>query len=214
MTMRLHTNPLSAHARRVSMAIHELGLDSEIKVLDFGKGEHKDGAYLAHNPNGKVPMLEDNGFWLWESNAILCYLADKKPEKNLYPTDAHGRADVNRWLFWESAHMGNACAGLTAEHVVKPMLLKMPTDANLVPAAPRCQLQALRRRPQRPDRRQAVDHRQLLDRRHLARELVHLREARADGHQLVPSPSPVARAHAVARLVEEDRAADVVPRAA
>ena len=132
MTMRLHTSPRSPHARRVAMAIHELGLDSDIKVLDFGKGEHKEGAYLAHNPNGKVPTLEDNGFWLWESNAILCYLADKKPEKNLYPTETRARADVNRWLFWESSHMGAACAGLTAERVVKPMLMKTPGDPALV----------------------------------------------------------------------------------
>lgn len=131
MTMRLHTNPLSQHGRRVAMAIHELGLTADVRVVDFNKGEHKAPEYLVHNPNGKVPVLEDNGFWLWESNAIMAYLADKKQDKNLYPTEAQARATVNQWLFWESAHFGAACARLTSERVVKPMMKQEP-DQTLV----------------------------------------------------------------------------------
>ena len=132
MSMKLHHNPISPHSRRVHMAILELGLDVEIKALDFMKGEHKDSAFLAHNPNGKVPMLEDGAFWLWESNAILAYLADKAPQKGLYPTEPQKRADVNRWLFWESAHFGAACARLTSERVIKPMMMKQQPDPAMV----------------------------------------------------------------------------------
>jgi glutathione S-transferase len=132
MTMRIWQNPLSPHARRVTMAIHELGLDAETKIVDFAKGEHKSPEFLQHNPNGKVPVLEDNGFWLWESNAILCYLADKKPEKNMYGTDARSRAETHRWLFWESAHFGHACATVAFEKLIKPMMYKQQPDATIV----------------------------------------------------------------------------------
>src|SRR4051812_2306483 len=106
--MRLHHSPASPHGRRCVMLIHELGLDVELHAVDFAKGEHKSPAYLSKNPNGKVPTLEDGDFWLWESNAIMSYLADQKPG-SFYPTEARARADVNRWLFWESAHFGAAC---------------------------------------------------------------------------------------------------------
>jgi glutathione S-transferase len=114
------------------MLIHELGLDVELHAVDFAKGEHKSPAYLARNPNGKVPTLEDGDFWLWESNAIMGYLADKKPGHTLYPMDAHARADVNRWLFWESAHFGAACYTLATERVIKPMMMKLQPDPAIV----------------------------------------------------------------------------------
>jgi glutathione S-transferase len=134
MTTRIHYNPASQHARRVHMAVLELGLANEVemKPVDFSKGEHMQPPYFGGvNPMGKVPTLEEDGFKLFESNAILIYLAEKKPGV-LYPTDARGRADVNRWLFWESAHFGRACITLTWERVVKPMLLKQQTDEHLV----------------------------------------------------------------------------------
>jgi glutathione S-transferase len=114
------------------MAVHELGLPVEIHTVDFMKGEHKAPGYLAHNPNGKVPTLEDGDFWLWESNAIMGYLCDHKPGQTLYPTDPKARADVNRWLFWESAHWGPSCIHLTWERVMKPMMMKQQPDPALV----------------------------------------------------------------------------------
>jgi glutathione S-transferase len=132
MSMKLYLNPLSPHARRCVMGLSELGLESQTQIVDFAKGEHKAPEYMQHNPNGKVPVLEDNGFWLWESNAILCYLAEKAPGKNMYGTDARARADVNRWLFWESAHWGNSCSVLVGERVIKPMMHKQEPDAAVV----------------------------------------------------------------------------------
>src|SRR5262249_16623967 len=75
--------------------------------------------FAALNPNRKMPVLEDDGFVLWESNAITQYLAERKPDGGLLPTDPRQRADVSRWQFWDSAHWDPACATLVFEHLVK-----------------------------------------------------------------------------------------------
>ena len=132
MALKLYHNPASQHARRVRAAIIELEIDCEQKLVDFNKREHQDPAYLRLNPNGKVPTLDDDGFVIWESNAILCYLADKKPQKNLYGTAPKERAEVQQWLFWESAHFGRACVTLTYQRFIKPAFYKQEPDPALV----------------------------------------------------------------------------------
>ena len=131
MAIRVHHNPASQHARRVRMTGLELGLDIEWKLVDFSKGENRSPEYLALNPAGKVPTLEEDGFVLWESNAIMAYLADQKPGVGLYPTETRERALVNRWLFWEAAHFGAAAVTLTWERVIKPRM-KQPPDPAVV----------------------------------------------------------------------------------
>ena len=132
MTLRLHYNLASQHSRRAHAVAIELGLPIEYKLVDFMKGDHVAPGYLGYNPNGKVPLLEDDDFWLWESNAIMAYLADKKPQAGLYPVDPRARANVNRWLFWLSSHFGPACIALTWERVMKPTYMKQEPDARLV----------------------------------------------------------------------------------
>jgi glutathione S-transferase len=68
-----------------------------------------------------MPVLEDDDFVLWESNAILQYLATKKPASGLWPSDARAQADASRWLHWESAHWTPACVPLAFERVVKQL---------------------------------------------------------------------------------------------
>jgi glutathione S-transferase len=65
------------------------------------KGEQKKAEYLKLNPNGKVPTLVDDGFVLWESNAVLLYLAEKFSTVKLLPTDGHDRARMFQWLLFE-----------------------------------------------------------------------------------------------------------------
>ena len=77
--------------------------------------------FVALNPNKRMPVLEDDGFVLWESNAILHYLASKKPESGLWPTDVKRQADVLRWLSWEAAHWTPACTPMAFERVVKKL---------------------------------------------------------------------------------------------
>jgi glutathione S-transferase len=100
--MKLYQHPFSSAAFKVRALIHELELPVTLVTIDMMKGEHKTPEFLAKNPNGKVPTLEDDGFVLWESNAILCYLAAKKPESGLLPTDARGMAQVQQWLQWHA----------------------------------------------------------------------------------------------------------------
>jgi glutathione S-transferase len=80
--------------------------------VDLSAGEHRAPAYVALNPNGKVPALEDDGFILWEANAILFYLASKRPARGLWPAEPRGQANVLRWLAWESAHWDAESIGM------------------------------------------------------------------------------------------------------
>ena len=120
MSLKLHVFPPSPRAFKVQAAANHLGLDYELCFVNFAKGDHKRPEFLALNSNGKMPVLEEDGFALWESNAILNYLAGKKPGSGLLPSDERGRADVMRWQFWEAAHWDPACAILIYEHYVKP----------------------------------------------------------------------------------------------
>jgi glutathione S-transferase len=121
--MKLYQNKLSPNAKRVRVCANELGINLNIVELDFAKGEHKKPEYVAKNPMGKVPTLEDDdGYVIWESPAILTYLATKNPQLNLFPTDAKSRAEALRWMFWNSAHFESAIYALVFEKIVKPMM--------------------------------------------------------------------------------------------
>jgi glutathione S-transferase len=90
--MRLYSHPNSTFSRRVRMALLEKQVDCEIHDLDFKGGEHRSAAYLALNPYGRMPTLEDGGFVLYESTAILEYLEAKHPAPPLLPSGARERA--------------------------------------------------------------------------------------------------------------------------
>jgi glutathione S-transferase len=120
--MRLHYHPMSPNSRRALMTAIQLGLPVERVLVDLRKGEQKRPEYLALNPNGKVPTLEDDGLALWESRAIMMYLADKAPGQTLYPQELRARADVNHWLFWDAVHFSPAIQVLTYERVLKAMI--------------------------------------------------------------------------------------------
>lgn len=119
--MKLYIHPMSSNARRAHMAAIALGAKPELIVVDLAKGEQKKPEYLALNPNGKVPTLVDGDLVVWESMAIMTYLADKAPGQTLYPTDLATRTRVNQWLFWTSNHWSPAIGGLTYENFLKKM---------------------------------------------------------------------------------------------
>lgn len=120
--MRLYYHPLSSNSRRVVLTAMHLNVHIELIVVDLLKGEHKAPEYLRRNPNGKVPLLDDDGFMLWESHAIMQYLADATLGQDLYPTDVKARADVNRWLFWSAYHFTPAVGCISRERVSKKMV--------------------------------------------------------------------------------------------
>jgi glutathione S-transferase len=101
---------------------NHLGLNYDLQPLNAVKGEHMSPSYAAINPNKRIPVMEDDGFTLWESNAITQYLASKKPDSGLLPSDARGRAEVNRWQFWDLSSWDPACATIAFERVVKKLL--------------------------------------------------------------------------------------------
>jgi len=130
--MKLYVFPPSPRAFKVLALANHLGLGYELKIVDLTKGEQLRPEFVALNPNKKMPVLEDDGFVLWESNAILQYLAEKRPGSGLLPSDSRQRAEVNRWQFWEIANWDPACATLAFERLVKPLLgLGEPDKAKL-----------------------------------------------------------------------------------
>ena len=120
--MRLYYHPVSSNSRRVLLTAHHLGLDLDLVAVDLPGGEQKTHDYLRLNPNGKVPLLVEDGFRLWESHAIMQYLADKSPEQDIYPEEISARADVNRWLFWSACHFAPAAGLIIRERVSKSLI--------------------------------------------------------------------------------------------
>ena len=120
--IKLHVAPPSPRAFKVLAVARHLGLDFELCPVDLLNGAHLRPEFAALNPNRRMPVLEDDGFVLWESNAITQYLASKKPERGLLPTDPRKCADVSRWQFWESCHWDPACATLIFERMLKKVL--------------------------------------------------------------------------------------------
>jgi glutathione S-transferase len=118
--MRLHIVPGSPNSRKVEAVIQHLGLEVEIAEHDLFAGELRKPSYLAINPNARVPTLEDGKFVLWESNAIMQYLADKAGAEELLPREPRARADVVRWQCWDLAHFSRWFGVLAFETVAKP----------------------------------------------------------------------------------------------
>ena len=92
--LKLHYHPLSTYSRRVRIACLEKGIHVDLVELDMVKGAHRGPDYLRLNPYGRVPTLEEDGFVLYESTAILDYLEATHPTPPLVPADARGRALV------------------------------------------------------------------------------------------------------------------------
>src|SRR5690349_13067765 len=120
--MRLYHHPMSTNARRAVMTAVHLGISIDLVVVDLGKGAQRAPEFLRLNPNGKVPVLDDDGFILTESHAIMQYLAEGTPGQTVYPADRRARADVNRWLFWSAHHFQPAVSIFNWENLVKGFL--------------------------------------------------------------------------------------------
>lgn len=121
MSLKIYAFPLSPRSFKVLWAAYHLDIPFEFRLVNFRKNAQNDAAYLALNPNGRAPAIDDDGYVLWESNAIVEYLASLRPETGLMPTETRGRLSVTKWLYWESAHWDPACAIFAFERVVKPL---------------------------------------------------------------------------------------------
>ncbi|MGE8145934.1 glutathione S-transferase family protein [Pseudomonas frederiksbergensis] len=96
--IKLYNFPRSGHAHRAELMLSLLQLPTELILVDLAKGAHKQPEFLALNSFGQVPVLDDQGVVLADSNAILVYLAQKYGNGRWLPTDPVGAAKVQRWL--------------------------------------------------------------------------------------------------------------------
>ncbi|MBL0075776.1 MAG: glutathione S-transferase [Rhodocyclaceae bacterium] len=123
--IKLYRHPLSGHAHRVQLMLSLLKLPTELVEVDLMKGAHKQAEFLALNPFGQVPVLDDNGTILADSNGMLVYLARRYGGESWLPTDAVGEAAVQRWL---SVAAGQIAFGPAAARLVTVFGAKLNAD--------------------------------------------------------------------------------------
>ncbi len=128
--MKLYQFALSPNCQKVVALAHEVGARLELCNVNLFKGEAKTAAMLAKNPNGRLPILEDGDFVLWESTAMLGYIATRAARTDLAPTTARERAEVERWTSWQGAHFSPAIRKVAFERIVKKLAgLGAPDEA-------------------------------------------------------------------------------------
>jgi glutathione S-transferase len=103
--MIIYGHPMSQHVRRIQMLCEEISTPYSFQPIALDKGEQYTEEFLEKNPNGKVPVVDDNGFVLWESHAIMRYIADKNKARKWYPTEPKARAEVEKWLDWNHTRL-------------------------------------------------------------------------------------------------------------
>jgi glutathione S-transferase len=123
----------SINPRKACAVARHLNSPVEYVHIDLGKGEHKTPQFLAINPNGKVPVLQEGEKTVWESNAIMAYLAERAGS-DLWPRDDR-QMDVLRWLSWDSQHFTRHAGMLYFQHLVRPYLGLGDLDAGAVAEA-------------------------------------------------------------------------------
>jgi glutathione S-transferase len=113
--MKLYYHPLSGHAHRVHLFLSLLGIAHELAPVDLLAGAHKAPAFLQMNRFGQVPVLDDGGVIVSDSNAMLVYLAKKHRRTDWLPETPEGAAAVQRWL---SVAAGQIAFGPAAARLV------------------------------------------------------------------------------------------------
>src|SRR5262245_26604845 len=109
--LKIYGRTTSINVMKVLWTCGELGLEYEredkgnsygrSRTTDTERPPIDDPKYLALNPNGRIPTIDDDGFVLWESNSIVRYLASRYGKGNLWPSDPCKRADSERWMDWQ-----------------------------------------------------------------------------------------------------------------
>ena len=113
--MKLYFHPISGHAHRARLFLSLIGADVEVVDVDLAKGQHKSPEYLALNRFGQVPLLDDDGVIVPDSNAIMIYAAKKFGRTDWLPEDPAAAAAVQRWL---SVAAGQIAFGPAAARLV------------------------------------------------------------------------------------------------
>jgi glutathione S-transferase len=108
MSLRIWGRMSSINVQKVVWAARELGLPFERIDAGGAFGGNRTPEFLRMNPNGKIPVIDDDGFVLWESNAIVRYLAARHGGGSLWPDDPRARADADRWMDWQATELSPA----------------------------------------------------------------------------------------------------------
>ncbi|GAA5021610.1 glutathione S-transferase family protein [Massilia kyonggiensis] len=125
--MQLYYNHYSSNTRRVLLAADHLGI--EFDLIQINLASQDDRRRLGEvNPNAKLPVLIDGDFILWESCAIMQYLAEGTPGQTVWPQERRARADVSRWMFWACQHFAPAIGVFTWEHLWKKFVTGQDAD--------------------------------------------------------------------------------------
>jgi glutathione S-transferase len=126
--MKLYGFPPSPNTWKVRAVAAHLALPLALEFVDLIKGGSHTSEYLALNPTGRTPTLVDGDLVLWESTAIMQFLASRSANQ-LWPDDIRVRADIMRWQSWELQHFGKeGCQPLIFERLVKRLLSLGPPD--------------------------------------------------------------------------------------
>jgi glutathione S-transferase len=119
--MQLYVFPPSPNSLCCQATANQGGIELELIPVDLPGGGHMTPEFIKINPNHKIPTLVDGDFSLWESGAIMLYLAQQAPASKQIPDDPKEKAQMAQWLFWKTAHFGPACGIFTFENIVKGM---------------------------------------------------------------------------------------------
>jgi glutathione S-transferase len=119
--------------RKACAVAKHLNSPVEFVHVHLGKGEHKTPDFTALNPNQKVPVLDIGGRTIWESNAIMCFLA-RFAGSDMWPDDDR-QVEVMRWLHWDALHFLPVTGVYYFEHIIKPMLGMGGPDAAAIEKA-------------------------------------------------------------------------------
>jgi glutathione S-transferase len=132
--LKLYDFPMSPRARKPRIVLAEKGLPYEKVNVDITKGEQKKPEYLAINPYGKVPALQDGGVNVYESTIIMEYLNDKYPDPPLLPTDSGQRARARVLMHYGDNPYDSALGAIVGQFFFKP---KGQSDQDVIAKARR-----------------------------------------------------------------------------
>ncbi|MGQ0664201.1 MAG: glutathione S-transferase family protein [Pseudomonadota bacterium] len=118
--LKIYGRSNSSNVQKVLWACEELRVPFTREDVGGAFGKNREPAYLALNPNGLVPTIDDDGFILWESNAIVRYLAAKHGQGGLWPADPRQRAAADRWMDWQASTVSPAIFPLFYQLVRTP----------------------------------------------------------------------------------------------
>lgn len=124
--LKIYGADLSSPANKIRMTANLLGLEYEYIQVNIRGGENRTKEYLAMHPAGKVPVINDDGFILFESDAIIKYLAVSEMSP-LYPDDIKQRAVIDQWMDFVSIHVGGAMGRVLFNRVFASFA-KVPAD--------------------------------------------------------------------------------------